>query len=52
MKHGSQTPIHARHQGTIFIAALVMCGVFLFAAVACLSLCVPLATEDESSLIE
>lgn len=52
MTHGSRTSIDSRHRRTIFIAALIVIGVCLFAALAALSVVVPLAVEDESSLIE
>lgn len=52
MAHGSQTLIDDRHQRTVFIIALITGGVLLFAAIVWLSLCVPLAIENEGNLIE
>jgi hypothetical protein len=52
MTHDSRTLIDPRHRRTIFIAALIVTGVCLFAAIAGLSLSVPLALEDEIGLIE
>lgn len=52
MTHGSRRLIDSRYRRTIFIAALILIGVCLFAAVVALSFVVPLAVEDESSLIE
>jgi len=52
MTHGSRTPVEYRHGRTILIAGLVLIGVCLFAATVWLSLCVPVAVENEGSLIE
>lgn len=52
MTHGSHEPFTDRHRRAIFIYALIMSGVCLFALVVWLSLRAPLAIEDESSLIE
>lgn len=52
MTHDSRTIADYRHQSTIFIAALVVIGVCLFATVVALSFCVPPAIEDEGGLIE
>lgn len=52
MTHGSRTLIDSRHRRTIFIAALIVIGVCLFAVAVGLSLCVPLPVEDETELIE
>ncbi len=49
--HGSLTSTEYRRGRTILIAALIVIGVCLFAVIAGLSLCVPLALEDESSLV-
>lgn len=52
MTHDSRTFVEARYRRTLFIAALFMIGVCLFASIVWLSICVPLAIEDESSLLE
>ena len=52
MTHGSRTPAEYRHGRTIFIAGLVVIGVCLFVATAWLSLYVPVAVENDGSLIE
>ena len=52
MTHGSLTLVDLRHRRTILIAALIVVGACLLASAAWLSLDVPLAVEDEGSLIE
>ena len=52
MAHGSRTLVEYRHRRTIFIAALSVIGVCLFVATVWLSLCVPLAVENEGGPIE
>lgn len=52
MTHGSPELLDDRHRSQIFIAALIVIGVCLFTAIVWLSLCAPLAIEDEGSLIE
>lgn len=52
MTHGSRTLIGSRHRRTIFIAALIVIGVCLFAVAVGLSFCVPLPVEGEVGLIE
>ena len=52
MTRGSLELLDDRHRRTTFIAALIICGVCLFALIVWLSFCTPLAIEDEKSLIE
>lgn len=52
MTHGSRTLIDSRHRRTIFIAALIVIGICLFAVAIGLSFCVPLPVEDEAGLFE
>ncbi|HEV2518734.1 MAG TPA: hypothetical protein VGV07_26040 [Devosia sp.] len=52
MTYDSVTLIVSRHQRTIFIAALIVIGFCLLAATVWLSLCVPMAIENEGSLVE
>ncbi len=52
MGHGSRSFVELRHRRTILIAALVLIGVFLFAATVGLSFCVPLSVDDENGSSE
>lgn len=52
MTHDSRTPFESRHRRTIFISALIVIGVCLFALTVGLSFFVPMADGDESGLIE
>ncbi len=51
MTYDSRTFIDSRHRRTILIAALIVAGVCLLVIAAWLSLGVPVAVEDEGSLI-
>ncbi len=47
MTHDSRTSVGSRHRRTILITALILVGVCLFAAIAGLSLGIPMSADDE-----